>query len=228
MTGSMKQHPSPSQIKQSDEKYRLLVENANIPMVYYSLDGHFLFMNTFAARNLGGEPEDFVGKSLYEIVPHLADEIRERNLNMVNSGIAQKYEDLIQLSSGSRWYSSIAQPLKDKYGKVFAIQVISYDITELKQQENAMHVLADEFAQSAVDSIRNEEFRKIENLTPREREVFELTAKGYDRAEIAARLYISPRTAEAHRASGMRKLGLRSKIELVHYALRKGIVPLQD
>jgi len=213
--------------QQGDEKYRLFVENAGMPMVYYALDGRFLFINTFAAQNLGGKPEDFVGKSLYEIVPDLTEEIQERNRKMVELGTAQKYEDVIEVPSGTRWYSTIAQPLKDKYGKVFAIQVISYDITELKQQENAMNTLSDEFAEAAVESIEGATPDKYENLTPREREVFQLTAMGYDRAEISERLFISPRTAEAHRASAMRKLGLRSRIDLIRYALRRGIVPLE-
>ncbi len=215
-------------LQQNDEKYRLFVENAAIPMVYYALDGRFLFINTFAAKNLGGEPEDFIGKSLYDIVPDLIDEIRERNRNLVELEIAQKYEDVIELPSGTRCYSSIAQPLKDEHGTVFAIQVISHDITELKQKESAMSALSNEFAEAAIESIGNADSDGFKNLTPREREVFGLTATGYDRGEIAERLFISPRTAEAHRASAMRKLGLRSRIDLIRYALRKGIVPLES
>ena len=45
------------------------------------------------------------------------------------------------------------------------------------------------------------------------------------RAEIAARLSISPRTAEMHRAKAMRKLGLKTQAELVRYALRRGMIP---
>jgi two-component system response regulator NreC len=44
--------------------------------------------------------------------------------------------------------------------------------------------------------------------------------------EIARRLSISPRTAEAHRAQIMRKLGLASQADLIRYAIREGILPL--
>lgn len=52
-----------------------------------------------------------------------------------------------------------------------------------------------------------------EALTSREREVFQLVAEGYTSAEVAARLIISPRTVEMHRANLMRKMNLRSQTE---------------
>jgi DNA-binding NarL/FixJ family response regulator len=67
-----------------------------------------------------------------------------------------------------------------------------------------------------------------ETLTTREREVFQLAAEGKTSAEIAGRLGISPRTAEAHRANLMRKLGLRSQTELVRYAVRRGVLPIEN
>jgi len=66
-----------------------------------------------------------------------------------------------------------------------------------------------------------------ESLTPREREVLHLVAEGLTSGEIAGRLFISPRTAESHRANLMRKLGLRSRTELVRFAFQRGIVPLE-
>lgn len=65
-------------------------------------------------------------------------------------------------------------------------------------------------------------------LTEREQEVLHLAAEGHNSGEIAARLFISPRTAETHRAHLMRKLGLASHTDLVRYALRRGIIPLDD
>jgi two-component system response regulator NreC len=63
-----------------------------------------------------------------------------------------------------------------------------------------------------------------EALTPREREVLQLAAEGHNNAEIAERLFISPRTAETHRANLMRKLGLHSQAELIHFAFQSGLV----
>jgi two-component system response regulator NreC len=65
-------------------------------------------------------------------------------------------------------------------------------------------------------------------LTDREREVLHLVAEGHTNAEIAARLSLSPRTVEMHRANLMRKLDLHSQADLIRYALQRGIVPLED
>ncbi len=66
-----------------------------------------------------------------------------------------------------------------------------------------------------------------DTLTPREREVLHLVAEGLTSGEIAGRLFISPRTAESHRANLMRKLGLRTRTDLVRFAFQRGIVPLE-
>lgn len=63
-----------------------------------------------------------------------------------------------------------------------------------------------------------------ETLTTREREVLHLAAVGHGNAAIAARLGISPRTVETHRAHLMDKLSLHNLAELIGYALRRRII----
>lgn len=65
-------------------------------------------------------------------------------------------------------------------------------------------------------------------LNAREREVLVLTAQGCTSAQIAAQLALSPRTAEHYRATLMRKLDLHSIAELVRYAIRRGLISLDD
>jgi DNA-binding NarL/FixJ family response regulator len=65
---------------------------------------------------------------------------------------------------------------------------------------------------------------KFESLTARERQVLHLTAQGCTSARIAAKLSISPRTAEAHRANIYKKLAFASHAELVAFALRRGLL----
>jgi DNA-binding NarL/FixJ family response regulator len=61
-------------------------------------------------------------------------------------------------------------------------------------------------------------------LTIREREILQLVAEGRSNKEVANHLNISVKTAEAHRAHVMSKLHLRSVADLVHYAVRNGII----
>ena len=66
-----------------------------------------------------------------------------------------------------------------------------------------------------------------DTLTSREREVLHLTAEGYSSTDVGVVLSINPRTAEAHRANLMRKLGFHSQADLIRYALRRGIISIE-
>jgi len=64
----------------------------------------------------------------------------------------------------------------------------------------------------------------LSSLTQRERMVVQLAAEGMSNAEIAEKLFISPRTAETHRTNLLRKLGLQTQTDLVRFAIRKGMI----
>jgi DNA-binding NarL/FixJ family response regulator len=61
-------------------------------------------------------------------------------------------------------------------------------------------------------------------LTPRQREILQLFAEGVSTKEIASRLDISPRTVEFHKYQLMDSLKLQSSAELIHFAIKNGIV----
>jgi DNA-binding NarL/FixJ family response regulator len=61
-------------------------------------------------------------------------------------------------------------------------------------------------------------------LTPRQREVLQLAAEGQSAKQIAATLGISPRTVEFHKYQAMEALGLHTNAELIHYAIKHGLV----
>jgi DNA-binding NarL/FixJ family response regulator len=61
-------------------------------------------------------------------------------------------------------------------------------------------------------------------LTPREREIVQLLAEARSNKEVSTILGISVKTVETHRASIMRKLGISSIVDLVHYAIRNNLV----
>jgi DNA-binding NarL/FixJ family response regulator len=67
-----------------------------------------------------------------------------------------------------------------------------------------------------------------DELTNREREVFQLSVEGWNNSEIAERLCISPRTVEVHRTNLMEKLKLHSQMDLLRYAIRRGMVSLES
>ena len=64
----------------------------------------------------------------------------------------------------------------------------------------------------------------VDPLTPREAEVLKLIAEAHTNQQIADLLVISPKTVENHRASILDKLGMRDRVELTRYAIRRGLV----
>lgn len=70
---------------------------------------------------------------------------------------------------------------------------------------------------------RGEEHEEA-GLTPREEEIVKLAAEAHTNKEIAEILHISEKTVENHRSNAMRKLGMRDRIELVRYAIRRGLI----
>jgi DNA-binding NarL/FixJ family response regulator len=66
----------------------------------------------------------------------------------------------------------------------------------------------------------------VASLTPRQREVLQLLAEGRSAKEIAATLSISARTVEFHKYQMMETLGLHTNAELIHFAIKQGLVEL--
>ena len=61
-------------------------------------------------------------------------------------------------------------------------------------------------------------------LTPRELEVVKLIAEAYTNKQIAQTLNVSEKTVESHRGNVLAKLGMRDRVELVRYAIRRGLI----
>jgi DNA-binding NarL/FixJ family response regulator len=84
---------------------------------------------------------------------------------------------------------------------------------------SAVNTLIRDFLERADE--RGEEY---DPLTPRELEVLKLIAEGHTSKEIAEMLVISIKTVERHRANILQKLGMRDRVELARYAIRRGLI----
>ncbi|HSI99999.1 MAG TPA: response regulator transcription factor [Patescibacteria group bacterium] len=65
---------------------------------------------------------------------------------------------------------------------------------------------------------------QADELSPREQEVVKLVAEAHTNREIAEVLHLAEKTVESHRANAMKKLGMRDRVELVRYAIRRGLI----
>lgn len=86
------------------------------------------------------------------------------------------------------------------------------------------HTLGPRMLNDYLEQIKTGGVPSYEELSPREREVIRLIARGRTNKEIGKRLSISVRTVERHRSSIMNKLGLQNRAELVAYAVQQGLL----
>jgi DNA-binding NarL/FixJ family response regulator len=101
---------------------------------------------------------------------------------------------------------------------------IARAIAEVTAGRRYLSAPLSERAIAALTSRTPDQSDPLNLLTPREREVLALAAEGLSTAEMAEKLFISPRTAETHRTNLMQKLGLQSQTDLVRFAIRRGLI----
>lgn len=85
------------------------------------------------------------------------------------------------------------------------------------------HPLSEQAIEGYLQKEEGTALKPHERLTVREREVLHMLAQGLSNEEIAARLSVSRRTVEAHRAHVMHKLGVHNQVQLLRYAIQAGI-----
>ena len=129
-------------LRGSEEKYRLLFEGRGTDNTVISVDGVYLMMNEKGAERLGGKPEHFVGKSVYDTFPKdAADEYVRRFRHIAESGETKTYEDLVELPAGNRWFLTNARPVKEPDGKRKKVE------EALRESENKYRTLLENLPQ---------------------------------------------------------------------------------
>jgi DNA-binding NarL/FixJ family response regulator len=74
-----------------------------------------------------------------------------------------------------------------------------------------------------LDAAAHEKTADADPLTPRESEIVKLIAEGSSTREIAELLFISEKTVDRHRANVLTKLGMRNRVDITRYAIRRGL-----
>ncbi|MDY6965433.1 MAG: PAS domain S-box protein [Halobacteriota archaeon] len=144
---------SKQKLKESEEKYRTLIENSMDLIMVFDLDGDILLINDAGANILGEKPDYFIGKSIFGIYPEKAAIFEDRMDQIITSGVGNDFEDVITLPSGERWFWVSLHPVKEKNGNIFAIQAISHDMTERKQVEKRELKIKDTAIQTSINPI---------------------------------------------------------------------------
>jgi DNA-binding NarL/FixJ family response regulator len=103
-------------------------------------------------------------------------------------------------------------------------------IESIRTVSSGQRYLSNQVSQQIIDAVVsgiNMDDNFEERISIREREILQLIVEGNNNSQIAKKLVISARTVETHRTNIMRKLGLSSQIDILRYAIRHGIIPLE-
>ncbi|MBA7517137.1 hypothetical protein ES705_09190 [subsurface metagenome] len=124
-------------LRKSEEKYRLLVENAGAAIAMINYDGVISFMNEDAAKIHGVIPDKIIGKTVWDLaVTEVADHWMENIHKVLKSGKPLNDEDFEIIGGEERWFAVNIQPIVNPGSKAESVQVVLHDITEHKLAED--------------------------------------------------------------------------------------------
>ncbi len=144
-------------VRDSRRKLQILLETGGNPMGLYDREGVLIMMNKAGAANLRGEPGDFIGKSLRELLPEQAGELITRIEMAFDTCEEKDYEDEVELPAGNMAFLSTYKPIADERGKIYAVQIVSVDVSErtrllaqLRQDEEFFRRLSENISDGIV------------------------------------------------------------------------------
>jgi two-component system, NarL family, nitrate/nitrite response regulator NarL len=115
--------------------------------------------------------------------------------------------------------------MKDQAGELLIKAIRKVSAGEVWIDQSMTVLMLKELHRGAQNQRLDTEAARIDSLTPREREVVSLIAKGFGTARIAKDLFISDKTVRNHLASIFDKLRVSDRLELAIYAVRHGLAP---
>ncbi len=158
-------------VRKSQSRLKILIETGGNAMGLWDVEGRLLMFNRQAAENLGGKPEDFVGKTMREMFPTKADIYLSRIKHTFVACSPTEYEDEVELPTGKRWFLSTYKPITDETGKDYAVQIVSTDITELRRMKDELQHYSEHLEElvaertSRLDESQSR-FRELADLLP--------------------------------------------------------------
>ena len=149
---ALEQRRDQKALRESEQKHRLLLTHAPLGIGYYDMEGRVIMLNEAAAAHMRGKPVDFIGKTLEQMYGATrgslySDRIREA----AERKTSRTYEDCVELPTGEKWFRSTYAALTGTDGKVLGVQIISDEVTQLKEAEQELQT-AHLFLRTVLDS----------------------------------------------------------------------------
>lgn len=132
-------------LRESELKYRSLIENSSDVVFCVNEKGEYQFTNKTFAATFGQTPDYFIGKSFWDIYPkEHADHRQGASKKVFETGEPQSVEVTVPLPDRTLYYLAKANPIKDETGRVFLNLTTATDITDRKVAEDKIKSLLSE------------------------------------------------------------------------------------
>ncbi|MBC8277063.1 MAG: PAS domain S-box protein, partial [FCB group bacterium] len=138
------------EMRESEEKYRTLVENASDFIYTIDEKERILSLNKAAAKLWRKKPEELAGKSIFDLFPkEIATEYSKSLRGVFKTGKGHTAESKMIVAGRETWINTSLNPVKNNKGKVVAILGVTRDITERRRAEDALRESEERFHQVA-------------------------------------------------------------------------------
>jgi PAS domain S-box-containing protein len=125
-------------LRDSEEKYRILLEESSDPIFSFYPDGQYRYVNRAFANTVGKKPEDIIGRKIWDVFSKEEADKRFANIKWVcENGKGREIEVRVPRPDGDHYFLTTANPVFDDQGRVISVISISKNITERKKAEEA-------------------------------------------------------------------------------------------
>ncbi len=142
-------------LRESEEKYRILLEESTDPIFSFNRDGSYRYVNNAFASAFGAKPEQITGKKIWDIFSFEEANRRFEAVRQVfESGVTSFIEGKVPTTNGSSFYLTTITPIKNDSGEVLSVLCIAKDISQRKEAEDALRaktVELDRYFSSSLD-----------------------------------------------------------------------------
>ncbi|MGE4049403.1 MAG: PAS domain-containing protein, partial [Acetobacteraceae bacterium] len=135
------QRETEQRLSDAQDLLRSVIESVSDSVTVRDLDGRFVFLNKAAARRLGTDPDQALGRTTQDILPSdLLAHINRHLEQVMRTGLPAGVEETISLGGVTRIYHTVRSPWRDAAGMLRGVITVARDITDRKRTEQ---VLAD-------------------------------------------------------------------------------------
>jgi diguanylate cyclase (GGDEF)-like protein/PAS domain S-box-containing protein len=147
-------------LRESEEKYRILLDESSDPIFMFSPDGTYRYVNKAFADGVGRKFKEIIGKKIWDVFPQEEADQRYAAVKWVfENGMMKVIEVRVPRPDGDRYYITTVKPIMTKQSEVISVICISKDITERKQMEEELRYLS---SHDVLTNLYNRNFFEVE------------------------------------------------------------------